>query len=373
MANALSESEFQDKIVQIYKEEQLKVIEEKWNKLTKHERLLVIEMAKNIYPEKLKLVKEDKWYNTVGDIVGIFDPTGIVDLINGISYWRQGDKLFAVLSWISVIPLAGDIIAKPVIGLFKVAGPTAKAFKAASLAGDVAKMSEIAKKSGPLTQLLKKVPEWGPKILEPLKKAVNVVPYVGPKTVKQVDDFIDLFKSAGKNIDTAVDTSIKLTGKGLKNPLTKSEAKALDKALQDVVSPRGFRDYGTGKNSWLSYMKSDAGFLSKFAAGMPRILGGNPATRSLMKRTKWYLGLLDYLNISNFVGPEELPNQVQNLDQKIEDYSKTDQSLNLLQDDLNAGTIGEPEKPQQQLIPQTAQPPKPDIDPFSLLFNGLFT
>ena len=372
MTKALSEIEFQNKIVEIYREEQLKVIQEKWDKLTKHERLLVIEMAKVIYPEKLKLIKEDKWYNTVGDIVGIFDPTGIVDLINGISYWRQGDKLFAVLSWISVIPLAGDIIAKPVIGLFKVAGPTAKAFKAASLAGDVAKMSELAKKSGPLSQLVKKVPEWGPKILEPLKKAVNVVPYVGPKTVKQVDEFIDLFRKAGKNIDTAVDTSLKLTQKGLKTPLTKSESKSLEKALNDIVSPKGFREHGTGKNSWWSYMKSDAGFLSKFAAGAPRLLGGNPATRSLMKRTKWYLGLLDYLGISNFVGPEDLPNQVENLNQKIEDYSKTDQSINSLQDDLNAGTIGEPEKPQQSLIPSTIQPPKPDIDPFSLLFNGLF-
>ena len=49
-------------------------------------------------------INESEWYNTIGDIVGIIDPTGVVDLVNGVSYWNQGDKLFALLSWISVVP-----------------------------------------------------------------------------------------------------------------------------------------------------------------------------------------------------------------------------------------------------------------------------
>ena len=44
-----------------------------------------------------KLLNEIDW-NCVGDIVGIVDPTGIVDLANGISYASQGRWLFAFLS-----------------------------------------------------------------------------------------------------------------------------------------------------------------------------------------------------------------------------------------------------------------------------------
>ena len=37
--------------------------------------------------DKSELIQESEWYNTVGDIVGIFDPTGVVDIVNGISYF----------------------------------------------------------------------------------------------------------------------------------------------------------------------------------------------------------------------------------------------------------------------------------------------
>ena len=81
----INESEFRNKLVQLYKEEQLNYINEKWEKLPGKDRTFVIESLKSIYPEKSYLLKESRWYNTVGDVVGIFDPTGIVDLINGIS------------------------------------------------------------------------------------------------------------------------------------------------------------------------------------------------------------------------------------------------------------------------------------------------
>ena len=42
--------------------------------------------------------------NTIADIVGIFDPTGIVDIGNAISYWRQGKNTFALLTLVSAIP-----------------------------------------------------------------------------------------------------------------------------------------------------------------------------------------------------------------------------------------------------------------------------
>ncbi len=355
MAIALTESEFQNKLIEIYNEERYKIIEEKWNKLSNKDQLLVVEMAKMIYPDKAKLIKESKWYNTLGDIVGIFDPTGIVDLINGISYWRQGDKLFAVLSWISVIPYVGDLIAKPVVGMFKLGGASAKAFKAASLAGDATKMGQIAAKSGPLTGLLKKVGEWAPKVLEPLKRGVGKVPGVGPGLVKSVESFIDLFKNAGKTMSKGAETATKLTAKKATQGLSRAEAKELKKALKQATEFRGFRDYA-GKGG--------------FAAGIGR-LWGNRGTRGLMRRTKWYLGLLDFLGIANFVGPEELENQVENLDQKVSEYSNTEQSQKYWNEDMSVDS----EEMTTSSYGETPPPPPssgPTKDPFESMLGGLF-
>ena len=90
-----------------YNRETLLKIEKKWNKLSNNEKKLVVEFYLHLNPSQKKKLNESKWYNTFFDVVGIFDPTGIVDIINGISYWKQDDKLFAILSWISAIPLLG--------------------------------------------------------------------------------------------------------------------------------------------------------------------------------------------------------------------------------------------------------------------------
>ena len=36
--------------------------------------------------ENPDLLTEAKWWNAIGDVLGIFDPTGAVDLINGLDY-----------------------------------------------------------------------------------------------------------------------------------------------------------------------------------------------------------------------------------------------------------------------------------------------
>ena len=106
-----TESEVKTRISEIYEEERFKIINEKWSKLSDKDKIFVVEFAKGLYPEKAKLINESKWYNTLMDLVGIVDPTGLVDIINGVSYWRQGDKLYAILSWVSAVPLLGDVIA----------------------------------------------------------------------------------------------------------------------------------------------------------------------------------------------------------------------------------------------------------------------
>jgi hypothetical protein len=332
----LNESELKDRIFQIYKEEQYKILEKKWNKLSKEDKIFVFEFAKKIYPEQTKLIKESKWYNTLGDIVGIFDPTGIVDIVNGISYWRQGDKLYAILSFVSAIPILGDLIAKPVIGVMKLGGGAAKAFKAATLTGDAVKMASTAKKAGgPIAKMVETAPTWGEKLVTALKGSIGRVPLLGSGLVKVIEEYVQIFGKAGKEMKagTEIGKSIVKSEKAL----SAVEKEELLKQMSKDQSFRGFRDLGTGKNSWLSFMKSDASLGSKFYAGVPRIFGGNPATRSLMKRTKFYAGFLDWLGVGNFVGPDELEKMYPDAAKQYEQYAQLPESQNLWNQEFASG------------------------------------
>jgi hypothetical protein len=319
----LTESQVKDRIIEIYNEEYSKIIEEKWNGLSKNDKIIVVEMLKTIYPEKAKTLNESKWYNTVGDIVGIFDPTGVVDLVNGVSYWRQGDKLFAVLSWISVVPLLGDAIAKPVVGVLKAGGAATKAFRGAVVAGDAVKIAETAKVAGgPVAKMVEKAPSWGSKLMDVLKASVGKVPGIGMPMVKAVEEFVGIFTKASRELK--MPTNVVKDGKlvNVEKSLSSAEKTQLMKQLEKEQG-KMFRGHKDVKNSWLKYMKSDATLGQKISAGVPRIFGGNPATRSLMRRTKTYLGFLDWLGIGNFIGPDELLSQVPNAEEKWDQYSQT--------------------------------------------------
>jgi hypothetical protein len=332
----LNESELKDRIFQIYKEEQYKILEEKWNKLSKEDKIFVFEFAKKIYPEQTKLIKESKWYNTLGDVVGIFDPTGIVDIVNGISYWRQGDKLYAILSFVSAIPYLGDLIAKPVIGVMKLGGGAAKAFKAATLTGDAVKIAGTAKRAGgPIAKMVETAPTWGEKLVTALKGSIGRVPLLGSGLVKVIEEYVKIFGKAGKEMKAGTEI-----GKGIvksEKALSAVEKEELLKQMSKDQSFRGFRDLGTGKNSWLSFMKSDASLGAKFYAGVPRIFGGNPATRSLMKRTKFYAGFLDWLGVGNFVGPDELEKMYPDVEKQYEQYAQLPESQNLWNQEFASG------------------------------------
>ena len=297
----LTESQLKEKILEIYKEEYNIILEEKWSKLSKGDKLIVVEMLKTIYPEKAKLIKESKWYNTLGDIVGIFDPTGVVDLVNGVSYWRQGDKLFALLSWVSVIPYVGDVVAKPVVGVMKTGGAATKAFRTAVAAGDAVKIAETAKVAGgPIAKMVEKAPSWGGKLLEVLKTAVGKIPGIGAPLIRAVEEFVGIFTKASREIKMPAEVIKGGKVINVEKGLTSLEKQQLMKYLEKEQGKmfRGYKDVG---NSWLKYMKSDATLGQKLSAGVPRIFGGNPATRSLMRRTKTYLGFLDWLGLGNFL------------------------------------------------------------------------
>ena len=355
---SLSESELKEKMVQIYKEEQVSLLDEKWNKLSGIDRQFVLEFLKVLYPEKAMLVTESRWYNTLGDIVGIFDPSGVVDTVNGISYWRQGDKLFAILSWISAVPYLGDLIAKPVIGVMKLGGGVTKAFKAATIAGDASKMAKTARAAGgPIAKLVEKFPTWGTKLVGMLKASVGKVPLLGTGLVKIVEEFVSIFGKASKEMKASSEITGKLLAKG-EAALTKSEKDLLASELKKQGSFRGFRDYkGEGQS-----------FASKYISGGMGRLFGNRATRSLMRRTKWYLGLLDFLGLANFVGPDELEEKYGDMEDRIAEYEKTDKAKQYAEQDLTQNEDGAmvPPPPSPST---TSQKSDGGMDPVSALMS----
>jgi hypothetical protein len=355
---SLSESELKEKMVQIYKEEQVSLLDEKWNKLSGIDRQFVLEFLKVLYPEKAMLVTESRWYNTLGDIVGIFDPSGVVDTVNGISYWRQGDKLFAILSWISAVPYLGDLIAKPVIGVMKLGGGVTKAFKAATIAGDASKMAKTARAAGgPIAKLVEKFPTWGTKLVGMLKASVGKVPLLGTGLVKIVEEFVSIFGKASKEMKASSEITGKLLAKG-EAALTKSEKDLLASELKKQGSFRGFRDYkGEGQS-----------FASKYISGGMGRLFGNRATRSLMRRTKWYLGLLDFLGLANFVGPDELEEKYGDMEDRIAEYEKTDKAKQYAEQDLTQNEDGAmvPPPPSPST---TSQKSDGGMDPVSVLMS----
>ncbi len=320
----INKHEFKDVVNKIYLEEHKNILNEKWSKLSKGERIFVLEFLKVVYPNKSKLIQESKWYNTLGDIAGIFDPTGVIDVINGISYWRQGDKLFAVLSWISVVPLIGDAIGKSVMGALKIGGDTAKVFKSAALAGDAAKVAETASKSGgAIAKFVETSPSWGTKLLEVIKKAGNKVPILR-RLFKLIEEYVSVFTTAGKEMKLGAE-------------VTKGIGAAEKETLKNTF--RGFRDFGGFKNKYFKYITSkDVSLWKKFTAGAPRIFGGNPATRSLMRRTKWYLGFLDFLGVANFkTTPDELMAEYPNIEQQVNKYNQTDMAQQNWSQDFGSG------------------------------------
>lgn len=360
MKEVLTESELNKKIVKLYREEQLKFLSERWNDLEKHEKVFVIELYKNIFPTESKFVNEATGWNTAADIAGIFDPTGIIDLVNGISYWKQGDKLFAILSWISVFPYFGDAIAKPVVGALKLGGDTVKAFRYAAAGKDASKIAETAKSAGgTISKLVEDAPQWGVKLVDYLRSSFGKFPFLR-KISGLVEEYINLFVTAGREMKAGTST---LKGLGV------AEKETLKSTF------KGFREYGGGNKYFKYIFKSDAPMWYKFVGGAPRLFG-NAATRSLMRRTKWYLGLLDKLGIADTrTTPDELVQKYPDLEEKINEYNNTEVAQKNWTEDFGTKEGGLGDEPTTDNQPMDDYETKQETvkkDPIDILLGGIF-
>ena len=290
-----------------------------------------------------EIITEGEWYNIVGDVLGIFDPTGIVDVANGISYFSQGDHLFGLLSLISAIPIAGDVVAKPVMGALKIGGGATKGLKNAMKLAQAGKTAEasvmlgkLAEKPGVVGRFLQGARSWAPKVAS---KVDNLPGGILKGFKNTILDYLKLLENAGLK-SVKFQKSAGILAKNLKNAAKPAESIG---ALKNLL-----------KNDKVFKGLTKKGPLSKiFLGGAPRLFG-NREMRILMRRTKWWLGFLDYIGVANFVGPEELAKQMGdgNIRRKMEEYNQTQEAQSNAEYDFGNENVNQ----QNQQTGQTQQP-----------------
>lgn len=268
----ISKSELRQSIEKLNEQQLLINIKNAADKLTKEER----ENIKKIFGND-KTVISEAWYNTLGDIIGIFDPTGIVDVINGISYFSQGEKLFGTLSFISAVPYVGDVIAKPFLLGGKAAMTGAKSTKAMGM-------------------IQKTYSKWGPKVIEMLDNLAKSNIPVAKTAAKQIKEYIEFIGKSAKTQKVPMKQAMRrgrYTSAGLK-PVEKVDfIKVVEQMLKPFSNlPKGFRNYAK-KESAVLFGKN----ITKFWK--------SPPLRRMLGKTKLWLYFLDILGIGNFIGPDE--------------------------------------------------------------------
>ncbi len=327
-----------------------------------------------------QILNESQWYNTVLDVAGIFDPTGAIDLINAISYFKQGDTFFGILSLISVVPVAGDAVAKPLMGL----GKSSKLFKYVDEALILAKTNPKAAekmllnaiqggKNPMLNKLMTSSGQWGGK----LKNMVEAIPKSkltgGFKSMLR--QWVDLFESVGlkaKTIKTSVGTTAKQLGR-----MTPTQAtKALELLKTQIKNPKLVSSFGKEGNIFKNYSRlwKNSGARTTILAGVPRLFWGtNPALRSLMRNSKFYLGFLDWVGVANFVGPEELKDKMgeEKLTEKMNEYLETSDGQKRIYEDLPGAEKTSVGDVSQTVGAAAPQAPKVDINPLDSLIQSM--
>jgi len=361
----ITEKEYKDRIREIYLEEK---------RLFDKKRQL---------KEGLGDVALDTVQNAL-DFIGWIDPTPISDTINGFIYWNRGNRLFAFLTWISALPFIGDIAAKPVVMTLKNLKNAAKRGGGEEILGvsdDIVKQMENALDAGDVEEFTRLVDMNGgamtdvvrnfdqPTILDSilqkltdLKNVIKRIPFIGGLPTV-IDEWTNVFTKASKQIKTSKEISdyyAKALKMGIK-PLSDIDQKLLTQELNELNRFRGFSNYEpTNPNWWNRYY--DGGFGKLY---------GNIDMRSLLQRTKWYLGLLDWLNVGNFVGPEELEKRVDNLRNEIEEYDQTEQAQQYAKEDLSED-LSVKDQLNQFLSQSLPSSPKGDSvkgDPISVLLS----
>jgi hypothetical protein len=323
--------------------------------------------------ENGELINEAAWYNTVMDVLGIFDPTPIIDIVNATSYFIQGDTLFGVLTIVGAIPYAGDVVAKPVLGALKVGGPSVKALESAiKLSRGAAvgskeykaateTIEQLAKQPGVIGTFLQKMGgSFGDKVIKTIDE-IPAGPFKGMKNT--IKSYFQLLSNAGKKGTMFQKRAGVLAKNFKKGTATVKDVELLKNYLktQKVFNPATLTKPGF--------------FTNVFFGGIPRLFR-DPSQRRLrilMQSTKWWLGFLDYIGLGNWVGAEELVNKMgdENFMKKVDEYNQTPEAKQNFEDQFGSeGTQGQTNNQQSTSSSTTSSP---DLDPLAKFLRGLLT
>jgi hypothetical protein len=350
----------------ITKEENLKLAEQNWKKFSKKEKLMVIALIEVNSPSNAKLLQE-KWYNTVMDVLGLVDPTPIVDTVNAISYFSQGETLFGVLTLIAAVPgYVGDLVTKPVIGALKIGNTAGKELKVAlDMAKDgktaeaIPKLAELAKDPGIIGKFLRSAESWGPKVTSWIDK-LPAGPFKGMKNT--IKDYFALLTSAASK-----SSKFQREVKALLNAPTASNFTKSIPMLQSYL-----KNTSIFKTADLT----KPGFFSQvFFGGLPRLFRSSEGrgVKILMGKTKFWLGFLDYLGIGNFIGPEELSKHLGGDDamaSKLEQYQQTPKAKEYYDKDFR-NSEGQQQQGQQQTQQQSTSTQTTKSNPIGDFFKSV--
>jgi hypothetical protein len=322
--------------------------------------------------ENGELINEAAWYNTAMDVLGIFDPTPIIDIVNATSYFIQGDTLFGVLSIVGAIPYAGDFVAKPVLGALKVGGPSVKALESAiKLSRGAAvgskeykaateTIEQLAKQPGVIGTFLQKMGgSFGDKVIKTIDE-IPAGPFKGMKNT--IKSYFQLLSNAGKKGTMFQKRAGVLAKNFQKGTATVKDVELLKNYLktQKVFNPATLTKPGF--------------FTNVFFGGIPRLFR-DPSQRRLrilMQSTKWWLGFLDYIGVGNWVGAEELVNKMgdKNFTKKVDEYNQTPEAKQNFEDQFGSEGMEGQTNNQQNTSSTTSTP---DLDPLAKFLRGLLT
>jgi hypothetical protein len=303
--------------------------------------------------------------------VGLADPTGVVDIVNGISYFTQGETLFGILSIIAAVPYAGDVVAKPVMGAMKLGSASTKTLEAALKAvsrfppgspeykAAIKSLDTLANSTGPVGKLLQSASSWAPKINRALD-GIPLGPFKGMKNTLM--DYFTLLGRAGAK------------SKGLQNRVKVALAAPTPANLQRNIPV--IQNYLKTSKIFDPASLSKPGFMSQvFFGGIPRIFRSPEGRRLkiLMQSTKWWLGFLDYIGLGNFVGPEEVIAQMGDpeFQRRLEQYQNTPQARRYFEEDFGQGQPVD-QTQSQPSQDQSSSESSAEMDPFAKFLRNLF-
>jgi hypothetical protein len=318
--------------------------------------------------ENGKLISEAKWYNAVMDVLGIFDPTPIVDIINATSYFIQGDTLFGILSIVGAVPYVGDVVAKPVMGAMKIGSKATKQLDAAlkisktnpKAAAEI--IGRLAQDPGPVGKFLQSAGGtngWANKVNSFIKE-IPAGPFKGMKNT--IMDYFTLLGRAGTK-----SKGVSGLSKTLEADLRAGKAGVKDiQALKDIMKADKVFDAAA---------LSKPGFFSQtFFGGIPRMFRSSEGRRLkiMMQQTKWWLGFLDYIGIGNWVGEEEVIKKLGGSEQMrrvMEEYQKTPDAKKFFEESFKEGS--DPIQSASDAVKQSVSGDNVQGDPFAKMLRNI--